>query len=337
MSIRIGINGFGRIGRLVFRAAMPHKRHRDRRRQRRHRRARRWPICCSYDSVHGRFPVRGQSRRHIDLRRRRDDESAVGPGPGRSSPGRTSGVDVVVESTGLFTERDKAAAHLAAGARKVIISAPGKDADATIVMGVNDNIYDPAQHHVISNASCTTNCLAPVAKVLHDTFGIKRGLMTTIHAYTNDQRILDLPHKDLRRARAAALSMIPTTTGAAKAIGLVIPELKGKLDGARHPGAGAGRIARRPDRAGGEAGHRGGGQRRREGGRRRPDAGHPRVQPGGTGVLRRHRQSALVRSSTRKLDRRHGRQPGEGLLLVRQRVGFLGPRRRAHPAHGPPL
>jgi glyceraldehyde 3-phosphate dehydrogenase len=144
---------------------------------------------------------------------------------------KSLGVDLVLECSGIFTERDKAAAHLAAGAKKVIVSAPSKGADLTVCFGVNHTTYDPAKHQVISNASCTTNCLAPVAKVLHETFGIKRGLMTTIHAYTNDQRILDLPHEDLRRARAAALSMIPTSTGAAKAIGLVIPELDGKLDG----------------------------------------------------------------------------------------------------------
>jgi glyceraldehyde 3-phosphate dehydrogenase len=140
-------------------------------------------------------------------------------------------VNLVLECSGLFTERAKAGKHLEAGAKKVIISAPSKDADHTIAYGVNHTTYDPAKHHVVSNASCTTNCLAPVAKVLHETFGVKRGLMTTVHAYTNDQRILDLPHEDLRRARAAGLSMIPTSTGAAKAIGLVIPELAGKLDG----------------------------------------------------------------------------------------------------------
>jgi glyceraldehyde 3-phosphate dehydrogenase len=146
-------------------------------------------------------------------------------------PWKDLGVEVVFESTGRFTKRDEAAKHLAAGARKVIITAPATAPDVTIVCGVNDQEYDRSRHHVISNASCTTNCLAPVAKVLHETFGIKRGLMTTVHAYTNDQRILDLPHEDLRRARAAALSMIPTTTGAAKAVGEVLPELKGKLDG----------------------------------------------------------------------------------------------------------
>jgi glyceraldehyde 3-phosphate dehydrogenase len=146
-------------------------------------------------------------------------------------PWASLGVKIVLECTGLFTDRDKASAHLKAGASKVIISAPAKGEMLTVVMGVNHDRYDPAAHHIVSNASCTTNCLAPVAKVLHDAFGIERGLMTTIHSYTNDQRILDLPHKDLRRARAAALSMIPTTTGAARAVGLVLPDLEGKLDG----------------------------------------------------------------------------------------------------------
>src|SRR6185295_12805639 len=146
-------------------------------------------------------------------------------------PWAALGVQVVVESTGLFVDKEKCQGHIAAGAKKVIISAPGKNEDITIVMGVNHEKYDTSKHHIVSNASCTTNCLAPVAKVLHDSFGIVRGQMTTIHSYTNDQKILDLPHKDLRRARAAALSMIPTSTGAAKAIYLVIPELKGRLDG----------------------------------------------------------------------------------------------------------
>src|SRR5207244_10864030 len=146
-------------------------------------------------------------------------------------PGNDLGVDVVFESTGLFTKRDDAAKHMTAGAKKVVITAPAKGPDLTIVLGVNDDKYDPAKHQIVSNASCTTNCLAPLAKVLHQTFGIQKGWMTTIHSYTNDQQLLDLPHKDLRRARAAALSMIPTTTGAAVAVGEVLPELKAKLDG----------------------------------------------------------------------------------------------------------
>ena len=155
---------------------------------------------------------------------------------------------MVLECTGHYTDRAGAAKHLDQGARKVVISAPAKDPDITVVMGVNDADYDPSRHHIISNASCTTNCLAPVCKVLVDSFGIEQGFMTTVHAYTNDQRILDLPHKDLRRARAAALSVIPTSTGAARAIGLVIPELKGKLDGYRPAGPGAGRLGGGPQR-----------------------------------------------------------------------------------------
>jgi glyceraldehyde 3-phosphate dehydrogenase len=183
-----------------------------------------------YDSVHGVFrtPVSAEDGALVVGGRR---VRALAEKDPKSLPWQEMEVDVVVESTGLFTDREKAALHLEAGARRVIISAPSKDADVTIALGVNEDAYDPAKHKVISNASCTTNCLAPVVKVVHDRWRVKRGWMTTIHAYTNDQRILDLPHKDLRRARAAAINQIPTTTGAARAIGLVIPELKGKLDG----------------------------------------------------------------------------------------------------------
>lgn len=229
MTTKVGINGFGRIGRLAYRAmvddpeievvavndlgdikTMAH--------------------LLKYDSVHGKafsnveavedgFIADGHKVIVLSERNPAD------------LPWGELGVDVVIESTGLFTDGEKAKAHLEAGAQKVIISAPGKNVDKTIVMGVNDEDYDKATDNIVSNASCTTNCLAPVAKVLMDNFGIKRGYMNTIHAYTNDQKILDLPHKDLRRARAAAMSMIPTTTGAARAVALVLPELKGKLDG----------------------------------------------------------------------------------------------------------
>ncbi len=229
MTTKVGINGFGRIGRLAYRAMfndpdievvavndlgdIPTMAH-----------------LLKYDSVHGRafdnievtedgMIVDGKPLKVLQERE-----------PG-NLPWGELGVDVVVESTGFFTDANKAKAHLDAGAKKVIISAPAKNEDITIVMGVNDQDYDPAKHNIVSNASCTTNCLAPFAKVLLDNFGIKRGYMNTIHAYTNDQKILDLPHKDLRRARAAAMSMIPTTTGAARAVALVLPELKGKLDG----------------------------------------------------------------------------------------------------------
>lgn len=229
MSINVGINGFGRIGRSFIRRVMDYSdinivaindltdpetlAH-----------------LLKYDSVHGRFAgtvdagdksiiVNGKEIRIFAER----DPAAL--------PWGDLGVEYVIESTGLFRDQATAGKHIQAGARKVIISAPGKDPDLTVVMGVNNDWYDPEKHHIISNASCTTNCLAPVAKILNDNWGIVRGQMTTIHAYTNDQKILDLPHKDLRRARAAAVSMIPTTTGAARAVSLVIPELKGKVDG----------------------------------------------------------------------------------------------------------
>ena len=229
MSVKLGINGFGRIGRMVLRAALNH------------------PdvevaaindltdsatmaYLLKYDSVHGRLDREVSAKedsieidgKSIAIRSVKDPEK-IGWGD--------LGVDITAECTGIFRNREGAAKHLAAGARKVIISAPAGDPDITIVMGVNSNQYDPRQHHIISNASCTTNCLAPVAKVLLENFGLQHGLMTTIHSYTGDQRLLDFPHKDLRRARAAALSMIPTTTGAAKAVALVLPELSGKLNG----------------------------------------------------------------------------------------------------------
>jgi glyceraldehyde 3-phosphate dehydrogenase len=227
---RVGINGFGRIGRNFFRAAL--ERDGD------------FEIVAfndlgdlntmahllRHDSVLGTFPqqveVEGGSLR-IDGKEIR---GLAERDPG-SLPWRDLEVDVVIESTGFFTSRDGAQKHLDAGAKKVVISAPATDPDITVVLGVNDDTYDADQHHIISNASCTTNCVAPMAKILDDTFGIDRGYMTTIHAYTNDQSILDLPHKDLRRARAAAINLIPTSTGAARAIGLVLPHLKGKVDG----------------------------------------------------------------------------------------------------------
>lgn len=229
MTIKLGINGFGRIGRMVFRAALKH------------------PdvevvaindlsdpatmaYLLTYDSVHGRLdmevvPQNGSMEvggRSIAVTSVKDPADIAWT---------DHNVDIVAECTGFFRDHESTSKHLAAGARKVIISAPASDPDITIVMGVNSNLYDPRQHHIISNASCTTNCLAPVAKVLLENFGIRCGLMTTIHSYTGDQRLLDFPHKDLRRARAAALSMIPTSTGAAKAVALVLPELSGKLNG----------------------------------------------------------------------------------------------------------
>ena len=229
MPVRIGINGFGRIGRNVLRASLGDPQLEfvavndltD---------ARTLAHLLKYDSVHGKLAVSVEAK---------EDHLLVGGKPvkilaqkdPKDLPWRDLGVEYVIESTGRFTEREGAGRHLSAGAKKVIISAPSKDADVTLVLGVNEKAYDPKSHQIVSNASCTTNCLAPVAKVLHDRYGIKHGLMTTIHSYTNDQQLLDLPHKDLRRARAAAVSMIPTSTGAAQALHLVIPQLKGKMHG----------------------------------------------------------------------------------------------------------
>jgi len=229
MTIRVGINGFGRIGRNILRAALHDKDIEfvavnditD---------AKTLAHLLKYDSILGNLPedVKVEGDRILVAGRAIKVLAVRDPA---QLPWKDLGVEYAIESTGLFTDADKAKAHLGAGAKKVIISAPAKGEDITIVLGVNQDKYDPARHHVLSNASCTTNCLAPVAKVLHDSFGIAKGQMTTIHSYTNDQKILDLPHKDLRRARAAALSMIPTSTGAAKAIYLAIPALKGRLDG----------------------------------------------------------------------------------------------------------
>ena len=229
MAIKVGINGFGRIGRQVLHIAANNPELEfvginditD---------AQTLAHLFKFDSVHGRFDgTVGVSDGAIVINGKRIPITAERD-PAKL-PWKQLGVDIAIESTGLFTDATKAKAHLDAGARKVIISAPAKNEDITVVLGVNEEKYDPAKHHIISNAACTTNCLAPVAKVLNDSFGIESALMTTVHAYTNDQRVLDLPHQDLRRARAAAANIIPTTTGAAKAIGLVIPELKGKFHG----------------------------------------------------------------------------------------------------------
>jgi glyceraldehyde 3-phosphate dehydrogenase (phosphorylating) len=229
MAVRVGINGFGRIGRNIMRAALGNNAidfvavndltnsatlaH-----------------LLKYDSVLGNLEAKVEATAEgisVDG----EEFKVLSMKDPAQLPWKNLGVDVVFEATGLFTKRDDAAKHLAAGAKKVIITAPAKGPDITVVLGVNDDRYDPVKHHIISNASCTTNCLAPLAKVLHECFGLRKGWMTTVHSYTNDQQLLDLPHKDLRRARAAALSIIPTTTGAATAVGEVLPELKGRLDG----------------------------------------------------------------------------------------------------------
>jgi glyceraldehyde 3-phosphate dehydrogenase len=230
MSVRVGINGFGRIGRNFFRAARKRGADLEFVAVNDLGDAKTMAHLLKYDSVLGPLddevePADGGIQvGDIELRLLNEKDPAA-------LPWKDLNVDVVLESTGLFTKRDQAQLHLDAGAEKVVISAPATDPDVTIVLGVNDDAYDREKHRIISNASCTTNCVAPLAKVLHDSWGIESGFMTTIHAYTNDQQILDLPHKDLRRARAAGINLIPTTTGAARAVGIVIPELKGKVDG----------------------------------------------------------------------------------------------------------
>lgn len=231
MAVRVGINGFGRIGRMIVRAAKKYGRTdmdfvavndlTD---------TRTLAHLFRYDSVHGRYEGTVEAKSEslvIDG----DEVQVLSERDPEKLPWRDMGVEIVFESTGIFRSRDGASKHITAGAKKVVITAPAKGEDISICLGVNDEAYDAGAHHIISNASCTTNCLAPVVKVVLEEFGFKRGMMTTIHSFTNDQRLLDLPHKDLRRARAAAVSMIPTTTGAAKATGVVIPEVKGKIDG----------------------------------------------------------------------------------------------------------
>jgi len=229
VTIKVGINGFGRIGRMVFRATLEHP-ELDVVAINDLTNATTLAHLLKYDSVHGIWPGEIKATERSIVVEGREIIVYAEPDPAKI-PWAGHGVQIVMESTGRFTDRAGAEKHLHAGAKKVLISAPAKNEDATIVLGVNEEVYDPARHHIVSAASCTTNCLAPVAKVIHKNFGIVRGMMTTIHSYTNDQQILDLPHKDLRRARAAALSIIPTTTGAAKAVSLVLPELKGRLHG----------------------------------------------------------------------------------------------------------
>ena len=335
MTVRVGINGFGRIGRNFFRAVvasgadievvatndlMDNKT---------------LAHLLKYDSILGRFP--GEVTY---------DETSITAGGNtvrvfaERDPAKIDwaavGADVVIESTGFFTDATKAKAHIDGGAKKVIISAPASNEDITIVMGVNDGDYDASKHTIISNASCTTNCLGPMAKVLNDEFGIVKGLMTTIHAYTQDQNLQDAPHKDLRRARAAALNIVPTSTGAAKAIGLVLPELKGKLDGFALRVPIADRLGHRPHLRGGPGHHRRGGQRRGQEGRRRTAQGRPRLHRG-PDRLQGHRVRPRV-LHLRRRPHQGDRQPGQGHRLVRQRVGLLQPPRRPrHPRRQDPL
>ena len=230
MGVKLGINGFGRIGRCTLRAILQRGLDIEIVAINDLTDTKTLAHLLKYDSVHGvaKFDVEAAADGIIINGKKVKICAEKDPA---QLPWKELGVEVVLESTGRFTKRELAQKHIDAGAKKVIISAPGEEVDLTLVLGVNDNQYDKTKHHVISNASCTTNCLAPVAKVLNDTFGLKKGIMTTVHAYTNDQNVLDLPHKDLRRARACAVSMIPTSTGAAKAVGLVLPELKGRLTG----------------------------------------------------------------------------------------------------------
>ncbi len=230
MAVKVGINGFGRIGRNLYRAAHESGADLEIVAVNDLTDAETLAYLLKYDSILGRFPGRVELR-DGSLHADGDEVKVLSERDPADLPWSDLGVDVVIESTGFFTKREDAAKHLDAGAKKVIISAPATEPDVTVALGVNFDDYDRDNHHIISNASCTTNCLAPVAKVINDTVGIERGLMTTIHAYTADQRLQDMPHKDLRRARAAALNLIPTTTGAAKAVGLVLPELNGKLNG----------------------------------------------------------------------------------------------------------
>ncbi|HJW95584.1 MAG TPA: type I glyceraldehyde-3-phosphate dehydrogenase [Thermoanaerobaculia bacterium] len=228
--VKVGVNGFGRIGRNVVRAALASKHDIEFVAVNDLTDAATLAYLLKYDSVHGTIQNEIKATENGITIDRHEMRVFANPDP-NDIPWDDLGVEIVVESSGRFTNKDKASRHLKKSVETVIISAPSKDADATFCMGVNEKDYDPSKHKIISNASCTTNCLAPVAKVLHAKFGIASGIMTTVHSYTNDQEILDLPHKDIRRGRAAALSMIPTTTGAAKAVGLVLPELKGKFDG----------------------------------------------------------------------------------------------------------
>ncbi|MBW8894892.1 MAG: type I glyceraldehyde-3-phosphate dehydrogenase [Acidobacteria bacterium] len=229
MAIKVGINGFGRIGRNIMRAAMGDSGI-DIVAVNDLTNAATLAHLLKYDSILGNLNA-DISASGDKITVNKDEFQVLSIKDPAQLPWKSLGVDVVFESTGIFTSRDGAEKHLSAGAKKVVITAPAKGPDLTVVIGVNENKYDAGKHHIISNASCTTNCLAPVAKVLHETFGIRKGWMTTVHSYTNDQQLLDLPHKDLRRARAAALSIIPTTTGAALAVGEVLPEIKGRLDG----------------------------------------------------------------------------------------------------------
>ena len=293
MTVKIGVNGFGRIGRNFFRAAKQGGADLDFVAVNDITDAATLAHLLKYDSVMGTYDGQvGTSANGITVDG--DELRVLAERDPANLPWKELGAEIVIESTGLFTDREKAAKHLEAGAQKVVISAPAKGEDLTVVLGVNDDLYDPATHHVISNASCTTNCVAPMVKVLDDAFGVEHGFMTTIHAYTNDQQILDLPHKDLRRARAAAINIIPTSTGAAKAAALVLPAPEGQARRDLDARAGARRLGDRPRGDGAQRRHRGAGERGLPCGGHR---GQPRRQARlhrGPDRLLRHRRHACV-------------------------------------------
>ncbi len=332
MAIKVGINGFGRIGRNIMRAALGAT-DIDFVAVNDLTNAATLAHLLKYDSILGNLKsdiAAAGDRITVDG----GDFQVLSVKDPAQLPWKDLGVDVVFESTGLFTDRDSAAKHLAAGAKKVIITAPAKKPDITVVHRRQQrDVRSEGQHHIVSNASCTTNCLAPVAKVLHETFGIEKGWMTTIHSYTNDQQLLDLPHKDLRRARAAALSIIPTTTGAATAVGEVLPDLKGKLDGIsmRVPTPNvsivdlAAILGREDDERRGQRGVQAGRGRRAE--------GTARIRRGAARLDRLQRQPALL-DPRRAVHQGHGRRFREGPLVVRQRVGLLESLRRSAQTDG---
>ena len=327
MTVRVGINGFGRIGRNYFRAALSKGSDLEIVAVNDLTDNRALAHLLKYDSTAGRLQqsveLEGDSividGKPVQVLEQRDP-AALGWGD--------LGVDIVIESTGRFTKAQDARKHIEAGAKKVIISAPASGEDGTFVMGVNEGSYDPETMHILSNASCTTNCLAPLAKVFNDAFGIENGLMTTVHAYTADQNLQDGPHSDLRRARAAALSIIPTSTGAAKAIGLVLPELKGKLDGfALRVPVPVGSITDLTVTVEPHGERRRGARRLPRGGGR-PHEGHPQVRRRAHRVGRHRGRPALV--ALRRRAHARDRQPGQAVVLVRQRVGLLEPSRGPH-------
>ena len=322
MTVKVGINGFGRIGRNYFRALVASGADIDVVAVNDLTDNKSLAQLLKYDSILGRFPGEVTSDETALYVNGKEIKAFAERDPA-NLPWGELGVDIVIESTGFFTDAAKAKAHIDAGAKKVLISAPAKNEDITIVMGVNDDLYDPAAHNIISNASCTTNCLAPLAKALNDGIGIVKGLMTTIHAYTQDQNLQDAPHSDPRRARAAALNIVPTTTGAAKAVALVLPELKGKLDGYALRVPVPDGFRDRPHLRGLPRDHRRRDQRDRQGCSRGPAEGHPRVQHR-PDREQGHRGLPAVQHLRCAAHQGH-RQPGQGRRLVRQRVGLLQP------------